>query len=152
MLFDLRGVSRSTTRREVSRLYTVPITSRRTLPSMPTTYPFQVADLADKAEPGRQERILVNLTNLEDYYNVFEKYGFSGSGASWAEHIETILEEHAPALLDHVELAGQGDIFLAFTDGPAATEQFLALIQPIFGDLGSLNKYLAQADPGDFFE
>ena len=119
---------------------------------MPTTYPFQVTDLADKAEPGRQERILVNLTNLEDYYNVFEKYGFSGSGASWAEHIETILEEHAPALLDHVELAGQGDIFLAFTDGPAASEQFLALIQPIFGDLGSLNKYLSQADPGDFFE
>ncbi|WP_187632223.1 Imm51 family immunity protein [Hymenobacter lutimineralis] len=119
---------------------------------MPTTYPFLVADLAERAEPGRQERILVNLSNMEDYYNVFEKYGFSGSGASWAEHIETILEEYAPALLEHLELAGEGEIFLAFTDGPAATEQFLALIQPIFGDLGSLNKYLSQADPADFFE
>jgi Immunity protein 51 len=119
---------------------------------MPITHPFLVADLEDQATPGRQQRLLVNLSDMDDYYNVFEKYGFSGSGASWAEHIETILEEHAPALLEHVELAGQGEIFLAFTDGPGATEQFLALVQPIFGDLASLNNYLSQADPDDFFE
>jgi len=119
---------------------------------MTSTYPFLITDLEDQATPGRQERILVNLSDLDDYYNVFEKYGFSGSGASWAEHIETILEEYAPALLDHVELLGQGEIFGAYTDGPAATEQFMQLIHPIFGDLGSLNKYLSKADPADFFE
>jgi Immunity protein 51 len=140
------------TRRGTLPLPAIPSLRHRTLPPMPTTYPFHVTDLAEQAERGRQERILVNLSKLEEYYTVFEKYGFSGSGASWAEHIETILEEHAPALLDHIELAGQGDIFLAFTDGPAATEQFLALVQPIFGDLGSLSNYLLQADPDDFFE
>ena len=119
---------------------------------MTNTYPFLVADLQDQATPGRQYRLLVNLSDMDDYYAVFERHGFSGSGASWAEHIETILEEHAPALLDHVELAGEGEIFLAYTDGPAAAEQFLHLVQPIFADLGSLNRYLSQTDPDDFFE
>ncbi|MBO3269802.1 hypothetical protein F1C16_07725 [Hymenobacter sp. NBH84] len=119
---------------------------------MTSTYPFLINDLEDHATPGRQEHIVADLTDLDDYYNVFEKYGFSGSGASWAEHIETVLEEYAPALLDHVELLGQGETFEAYTDGPAATEQFMQLIYPIFGDLGSLSKYLSQADPADFFE
>ncbi|SHM00979.1 Imm51 family immunity protein [Hymenobacter psychrotolerans] len=118
---------------------------------MSSTFPFIVSDLPEPT-PEHQQRILVNLSEMDDYYNVFEKYGYSGNGASWAEHIETILEEYAPELLDHLEMAGEGEVFLVFTDGPATTAQFLRLIQPIFGDLGSLNKYLSQADPGDFFE
>ncbi|GAB2785415.1 hypothetical protein GCM10027175_25140 [Hymenobacter latericoloratus] len=115
-------------------------------------YPFLIYDLQEHATPERQYRIVVDLSEMDDYYAVFEKHGFSGSGASWAEHIETIVEEHAPELLDHLELAGEGDIFRAYTDSRSSTEQFLRLVHPIFAGLGSLNKYLSQADPGDFFE
>jgi len=115
-------------------------------------FPFLIYDLQEHATPERLYRIVVDLSDMDDYYTVFERHGFGGGGASWVEHIETILEEHAPELLDHVELAGEGEIFRAYTDSRAATEQFLRLIHPIFGNLGSLNKYLAQADPGDFFE
>ena len=114
--------------------------------------PFVVYDLQEHATPERKYRIVVDLSEMDDYYNVFEKHGYSGSGASWVEHIETILEEHAPELLNHVELAGEGEIFRAYTDSRATAEQFLRLVHPIFGDLGSLNKYLSQTDPGDFFE
>ncbi|RPD45914.1 hypothetical protein DNI29_17360 [Hymenobacter sediminis] len=115
-------------------------------------YPFLIYDLQEHATPERQYRIVVDLSEMDDYYAVFEKHGFSGNGASWAEHIETIVEEHAPELLDHLELAGEGDIFRVYADSWAATQQFLHLVHPIFADLGSLNKYLSQADPGDFFE
>lgn len=118
---------------------------------MTSTFPFVVFHLPEPT-PERQFRIVVDLSEMDDYYNVFEKHGYSGSGASWAEHIETILEEHSPELLDHVELAGEGEIFRAYTDSRTTTEQFLRLLHPIFGNLGSLNKYLSQTDPGDFFE
>lgn len=115
-------------------------------------YPFAVYDLQEHATPERQYRIVVDLSEMDDYYTVFERHGFGGGGASWAEHIETILEEQAPELLDHVELAGEGEIFRAYADSRAATEQFLRLVHPIFADLGSLTKYLSQTDPSDFFE
>lgn len=115
-------------------------------------HPFVVYDLQEQTTPERQYRIVVDLSDMDDYYTVFERYGFSGSGASWAEHIETIVEEHAPELLDHIELAGEGEIFRAYTDSRASAQQLLGLVHPIFADLGSLSKYLSQADPGDFFE
>ncbi len=119
----------------------------------PDTYPFLLSEVAPaQATPERQQRLLVDLSDMDDYYVVFERYGFGGGGASWAEHIETIVEEHDPELLDHVELAGTGEFFRAFTDGPAATARLLALVQPIFANLGRLSKYLAQTDPTDFFE
>ncbi|WP_147374733.1 hypothetical protein [Hymenobacter rubripertinctus] len=119
----------------------------------PNTAPFIVTDAPPElTDPARRQRILVDLSDMDDYYVVFERYGFGGGGACWAEHIETIIEEHAPDLLERVELAGAGEIFRAFTDGPATTAEFLALVRPIFADLGSLNKYLSQTDPTDFFE
>ncbi|NVO31754.1 Imm51 family immunity protein [Hymenobacter lapidiphilus] len=119
----------------------------------PDTHPFILTQVSPELmTPERQQRLLVDLSDMDDYYVVFERYGFGGGGASWAEHIETMLEEHDPELLDHVELAGAGEIFRAYTDGPAATARLLALVQPVFADLGALSKYLAQADPTDFFE
>lgn len=119
---------------------------------MTSSFPFVVTDMQDLATPERQQQILVDLSDLDDYYTLFEKHGFGGGGASWVEHIETILEESDPELLDHVEFDDEGETFIAYTDGPAATDQFLQRLVPIFSDLGALNKYLSQTDPADFFE
>ena len=91
------------------------------MPTTPSdTHPFILTQVSPELmTPARQQRLLVDLSDMDDYYVVFERYGFSGSGASWAEHIETIIEEHDPELLEHVELAGAGEVFRAFTDGPA---------------------------------
>jgi len=119
---------------------------------MTNTYPFVLTHMGDHATPERQYAVLANVAGLDDYYTLFERYGFGGDGDSWAEHIETIVEEHQAALLDHLELEATRDRFLVYADSQAAAEQLLALILPIFSDLGSLNKYLAQTDPDDFFE
>ncbi|GGF07453.1 Imm51 family immunity protein [Hymenobacter cavernae] len=119
---------------------------------MTNTYPFVLTHMGEHATPERQYAVLANVAGLDDYYTLFEKYGFGGDGTSWAEHIETIVEEHKPELLDHLELAATRDRFLVYADSQAAAEQLLALIHPIFSDLSALRNYLAQTDPGDFFE
>ncbi|MBC8085394.1 MAG: hypothetical protein H7Z21_19520 [Hymenobacter sp.] len=119
---------------------------------MKNTFPFTVTDVRHLAIPGRYYRVLADLAELDDYYALFEKYGFSGSGSSWVEHITTIVEEFQPALLDHLEFDEEDETFLVYADSEAAATQFLDLVQPIFADLGTLNKYFSQVDPADFFE
>jgi hypothetical protein len=117
------------------------------------TFPFQVMALPDALlTPERQFGILADVGGLEHYYALFEKYGYGGTGASWVEHIQTIIEEFQPELLDHLEFEEGGEAFFAYADSQPAVEQFLALLLPIFGSLPSLQKYLSQADPEDFFE
>ena len=119
---------------------------------MTPTFPFVVTTEPDSTQPEHSYSILVDLSEMDDYYALFEKYGFGGNGPSWVEHIETIVEEFNPDLLDHLEFDEEGETFLAYADSPTAVDQFLHLVQPIFGDLASLNKYLSQADPENFFE
>ncbi|MDO7888258.1 Imm51 family immunity protein [Hymenobacter cheonanensis] len=119
---------------------------------MSATYPFKIAAAKSAADPTRQFLIVVELNELDEYYQQFEDHGYGGTGASWREHIETIIEEYQPDLLDHLELDEAGGTFLAYADSLAAVRQFMACVLPYFGDLGKLKKYLDQTDPGDFFE
>ena len=116
------------------------------------TFPFHVAAAKSAADPTRQFLILARLAELEGYEKVFEDFGYGGTGPSWREHLETIVEEFKPELLDHLEFEVADDHFLAYADGPDAVRSFMACVLPHFGDLGRLKKYLSQTDPGDFFE
>ncbi len=119
---------------------------------MTTTFPFEIEDVRAWAVPERQYRITAAVSELDEYYVLFEKYGFGGNGPCWVEHITTIIEEHQPALLDQLDFDEEGDAFVVYADSETSTQQFLRLVQPIFADLGALNKYLSQTDPADFFE
>ena len=118
---------------------------------MASIFPFKVAAAKAGADPARQYVILAEVDGLDDYYKLFEDYGYGGDGSSWREHIETMIEEYQPSLLDHLEFDEDADVFLAYADSPAAVRQFMDWVLPYFGDLGKLKKYLSQTDPSDFF-
>lgn len=118
---------------------------------MASIFPFRVAAANAGADPARQFVIVAEVGGLDDYYKLFEDYGYGGDGSSWREHIETIIEEYQPGLLDHLEFDEEADTFLAYADSPAAVRQFMDWVLPYFGDLGKLKKYLSQTDPSDFF-
>lgn len=118
---------------------------------MESTFPFQIAPLPSPAAPERQLAIFADVGGLEEYYVLFQNYGFGGTAASWVEHIETIIEEHQPQLLDELEFEEGGLAFVAYAPNYAVAEQFLACVLPFFGTLPRLQKYLSQADSDDFF-
>ena len=119
---------------------------------MTPTFPFKVAAARAPADSTRQFVILAEVGSMEDYLTVFEDYGYGGTGLSWREHSETIIEEYQPSLLDHLEFDETENVFLAYTDSLEAVRQFMDWVLPYFGDLGKLKKYLSQTDPADFFE
>lgn len=102
--------------------------------------------------PERRLAVFADVGGLEEYYVLFLHYGFGGTAASWVEHIETIIEEHQPALLDELEFEEGGHTFVAYVPSQAVADRFLACVLPFFGTLPRLRKYLSQADPDDFFE
>jgi hypothetical protein len=118
---------------------------------MSTTFPFQVAVASPPAAPEYQFVIFADVGGLEEYYVLFQDHGFGGTADSWVEHIETIIEEHQPALLDEIEFAEGGHTFIVYASGQVAVDQFLACVLPFFGTLPLLQKYLSQTDPDDFF-
>ena len=95
--------------------------------------------------------VFADVGGLEDYYHLFQHFGYGGTAAAWAEHLETIVEEHCPALLDELEFTESSGAFVAYASNAAIAEQFLACVRPYFGSLELLRKYLSQTDPGDFF-
>ena len=117
---------------------------------MSSPFPFQVAPLPAPT-PEHQLAIFADVGGLEEYYVLFQNYGFGGTADSWVEHVQTIIEEHQPALLDELEFAEGGHTFVAYATNQAAADQFLACVLPYFGTLPRLQKYLSQADPDDFF-
>ena len=119
---------------------------------MSPTFPFQVAALPPPTTPGSQFAVFADVGGLEDYYALFLDYGFGGTAACWVEHIQTIVEEHAPDLLDELEFVEGGHSFIVGVPSEAVAGQFLTCVLPYFGSAARLAKYLAQADPGDFFE
>jgi len=118
---------------------------------MTLTYPFRIATAKAPADPARQYAIVAELWQLDAYTNLFEDYGYGGDGLSWREHVETIIEEYHPGLLDHLEFAERDDAFVAYADSLTTIHHFMHWVLPYFGDLGKLRKYLSQADPSDFF-
>ena len=118
---------------------------------MSATFPFQLAPAPPPISPEYEVLVFADVGGLEEYYALFQHFGFGGTAASWAEHLETIVEEHCPALLDELEFAEQDQTFVAYASSPAIAEQFLACVLPYFGTLPALRKYLSQADPDDFF-
>ena len=115
------------------------------------TFPFQTAPLPAPTPPERQLAVFADVGGLEEYYVLFLNYGFGGTAESWVEHIETIIEEHDPELLEEVEFEEGGHTFVAYVPSQAVAERFLACVLPFFGSLPRLQKYLSQADPDDFF-
>ena len=118
---------------------------------MSATFPFQLAPAPLPISPEYPLVIFADVGGLEEYYVLFQEYGFGGTADSWAEHLETIIEEHQPALLDELEFGEGGQSFVVYASSPAIADRFLATVLPYFGTLPRLQKYLSQADQDDFF-
>ena len=121
---------------------------------MSSTFPFRVAAATTTADAARQFVVVAAVDELDGYGPLFEDFGYGNTGPSWREHLETIIEEHRPALLEHLEFdePQAADTFLLYADSLAAVREFLACVQPYFGDLARLEKYFRQTDPEDFFQ
>ncbi len=87
---------------------------------------------------------------MNDYYELFDEYGFEGNGPSWAEHIRFILAEANSDLGNHLEYDDEGDTFLVYADSQDVVDRFMKHIQPVFATKKSLKKYLSQVDPNNF--
>lgn len=118
---------------------------------MSSTFPFQLAPAPPPISPEYQLVVFADVGGLEDYYALFQHFGFGGTADSWAEHLETIVEEHQPALLHELEFVQGGHTLLVYASSPGIADAFLACVLPYFGSLPRLQKYLSQADPDDFF-
>ena len=118
---------------------------------MASIFPFQVAAVPPPTPPERQLAVFADVGGLEEYYVLFQDYGFGGTADSWAEHLETIIEEFQPHLLEELEFIEGGHTFVVYAPNQQVADQFLACVLPFFGTLPALRKYLSQADPDDFF-
>ncbi|NML65437.1 hypothetical protein HHL22_09495 [Hymenobacter sp. RP-2-7] len=120
---------------------------------MADTFPFLIHKIEDihPLMPKRIFSILVDVGSYE-HGDVFEQYGYTGNGPSWAEHIQAIIEVHDPKLLDHLERDEEGDTYLIYADSQMAVDRFLKLTVPIFSDPAKLDEHLSQTDPEEFFE
>jgi hypothetical protein len=120
---------------------------------MSDTSPFQIYKIEDihPLTPKRVFSLLVDVGAYE-HGDVFEQYGYTGNGPSWAEHIRAIIEAQDPELLDHLEHDEEGDTYLVYVDSQAAVDRFLKLTVPIFSDPVKLDEHLSQTDPEEFFE
>ena len=118
---------------------------------MSPIFPFQLSAAPPPISPEYQLVIFADVGALEDYYALFQHFGFGGTADSWVEHLETIVEEHRPALLNELEFGEGGQTFVVYASSPAIADAFLACVLPYFGTLPMLRKYLSQADPDDFF-
>lgn len=122
-----------------------------------TTFPFQITALpvATEGALAATPRFCIEPDpgdNATLYRTLFQAFGFSGSGASWSEHIQAIVEEEEPELFDHLDFTlDQAGRCRIYADGPA-TARFTALLCPRFADLHQLRRHLSLLDPTDFFE
>ncbi|MDO7873625.1 hypothetical protein Q5H93_02690 [Hymenobacter sp. ASUV-10] len=119
---------------------------------MTLTFPFQVAAAKAATDSPRQFAILAPVGELDGYAKLFEDFGYGGGVTSWQEHLETIIEDERPDLLNHLEFDSVGETLLLYADSPAAVREFMACVLPYFGDFEKFRKYLNQTDPSDYFE
>ena len=118
---------------------------------MPFLFPFQITAAPAPASPEYEFVIFADVGGLEEYYALFQHFGFGGTADSWVEHIETIIEEHRPQLLDELEFAEGSHTFIVYVASQDIADQFFECVLPFFDTLPHLQKYLSQADPDDFF-
>lgn len=120
---------------------------------MADTFPFRIYKIAD-THPLTPKRVFSLQVDVGAYEHgdIFEQYGYTGNGPSWAEHIRAIIEAQDPELLDHLEHDEEGDTYLVYADSQAAVDRFLKLTVPIFSDPVKLDEHLSQTDPEEFFE
>ena len=118
---------------------------------MSDTFPFQLAPAPPPVSPEYETLVFADVAGLEEYYRLFQHFGYGGTAASWAEHLETIVEEHRPELLNELEFTESQGAFVAYAANAAIAGQFVACVRPYFGSLDLLRQYLSQADPADFF-
>jgi hypothetical protein len=133
----------------------VPVSSTQSLtPPMTNTFPFDVSkeEDVDAQMANRQYWIQCPVGEIDGYHELFEEYGFGGNGPSWVEHINAILEEKDPQILDHLEFDEEGDTFLVYADSQETVNRFMKSVHPVFADKKSLKKYLSKADPDNFSE
>lgn len=89
---------------------------------------------------------------IDEYGDLFEKYGFSGNGYSLTEHIEAIIQEKDAQLLNHLEFDPNGNEFLVWADSEDSVHRFMDDVLPIFGNSSTMEAYLKQADSDNFSE
>ena len=134
---------------------------------METTYPYQKYPFkvfkmpphpANEPDYGRNYQIWATDRNglesvgANEYGDTFDKYGFAGNGESWREHIQYILEDKDPALLEHLDFDCNADEFLVWADSDLTAKRFLDDVLPIFGSEANLDAHFQTLDPNDFFE
>ena len=113
---------------------------------------------AGEQDYGRNYQIWVmdrqgmNSVGTNEYGDLFNKYGFEGNGESWREHIQFIIEEKDPSLLDHIDFDCNADEFLAWADNEEAVQRFLDDVLPVFESEAKLDAHFKQLDPDDFSE
>jgi Immunity protein 51 len=125
-------------------------------PQSANTYPFEVEQVAPDSRwaPRYQFTIAAGTNRLTDYYDLFERYGYGGNGASWAEHIRYLLNQQQPDLLtrQHLFFNEEGDAFYVHVDNEHTLARFMQVVRPVFGSRAELQRYLKQADPEEFSE
>lgn len=132
------------------------------MPNDYQVYPFRVYRMpprkAGERDYGRNYQIWVvdkqglNSVGTNEYGDIFEKYGFTGNGESWREHVQFVIEEKDPSLLDHIDFDCNADEFLAWADSEEAVQRFLANVLPVFESEAKLDAHFRQLDREDFME
>ena len=89
---------------------------------------------------------------IDEYLDLFEKYGFSGNGPSLDEHIQAVIKSNDPELLNHLEFDSNSNEFLVWADSEDAVQRFMNAVLPVFGNADSMEAYLKQADSEAFME
>ena len=105
--------------------------------------PFVLTESKDNFE--------VLLFDFDDFYDSFEKFGYSGNGHSWGSLVSFILKKDDPALLSRIDLDPEGDTFVAITYSLDDQKRLGRMLSAIANDLDKLEQYL-EAVPADEME
>lgn len=107
------------------------------------TYPFEVTELEGRYTimvPVESEQ------HLEAYIPIFEKYGYSGNGESWAGAIDQYLERVAPDVHDGFFLDPEAGAFYGYVVDEASAKSTLQALVPTFSDLSRFEELVASLD------
>jgi len=80
------------------------------------------------------------------YYNMFAKYEYEGNGYCWEGHIEQILDDLQPELLDQIEFDPEAGSLTIISDDQKILKTVSELLNPIFEDLETLKSWISKAN------
>jgi len=101
--------------------------------------PFVLSEFEDNFE--------VLLFNFEDYYDLFEEYGYSGNGHSWGSLVKFILSKEDPKLLRVIDIDPEGDTFVAVAFSKEDQRKLGRILSTIANDTERLEHYLSTVPP-----